>query len=49
MMEKMAAAQNVASVVTPVEPEKEEKKIVGGKSATRGRKKTIITDTSDEK
>ena len=49
MMEKMAAAQNAAPVTTSVEPEKEEKKIVGGKSATRGRKKTIITDTSDEK
>lgn len=49
MMEKMAAAQNVASAAAPIGPEKEEKKIVGGKSTTRGRKKTTTIDASDEK
>jgi uncharacterized protein YwgA len=49
MMEKMAAAQSNSPVVTSIEPEKEEKKIVGGRSTPRGRKKTTTTDTSDEK
>ena len=50
MMEKMAANQSVATGSKPVEPAKEEKKIVGGKSTTtRGRKKATATDTSDEK
>ena len=50
MMEKMAANQSDTAKSKPVEPAKEEKKIVGGKSTTtRGRKKATTADTSDEK
>ena len=50
MMEKMAANQSDTAKSKLVEPVKEEKKIVGGKSTTtRGRKKATTADTSDEK
>lgn len=53
MMEKMTESQSAtsdgATVGKVVETEKEEKKIVGGKSTTRGRKKATTIDTSDEK